>query len=50
MSIQNRIALVLEGGGYRGIFTAGVLDVLMERGLGDEYASCLLYTSDAADE
>ena len=39
MSIQNRIALVLEGGGYRGIFTAGVLDVLMERGLGDEYAS-----------
>ena len=26
-------ALVLEGGGYRGVFTAGVLDVLMERGL-----------------
>ena len=26
-------ALVLEGGGFRGIFTAGVLDVLMERGL-----------------
>lgn len=25
--------LVLEGGGYRGVFTAGVLDVLMERGL-----------------
>lgn len=24
-------ALVLEGGGYRGVFTAGVLDVLMER-------------------
>ena len=23
-------ALVLEGGGYRGAFTAGVLDVLME--------------------
>ena len=26
-------ALVLEGGGYRGIFTAGVLDVFMEHGL-----------------
>ena len=26
-------ALVLEGGGFRGMFTAGVLDVLMERGL-----------------
>lgn len=25
-------ALVLEGGGFRGVFTAGVLDVLMERG------------------
>ena len=26
-------ALVLEGGGFRGMFTAGVLDVLLERGL-----------------
>jgi predicted patatin/cPLA2 family phospholipase len=26
-------ALVLEGGGYRGVFTAGVLDVLMEHGM-----------------
>lgn len=26
-------ALVLEGGGFRGVFTAGVLDVLMERGI-----------------
>ena len=25
--------LVLEGGGMRGLFTAGVLDVLMERGV-----------------
>lgn len=25
--------LVLEGGGLRGLFTAGVLDVLMERGV-----------------
>lgn len=39
MDTQNRIALVLEGGGYRGIFTAGVIDVLMERGLGGEYVS-----------
>ncbi len=28
-------ALVLEGGGYRDVFTAGVLDVLMERGIYD---------------
>ncbi len=28
-------ALVLEGGGFRGVFTAGVLDVLMERGVYD---------------
>lgn len=27
------VALVLEGGGFRGIFTAGVLDVLQERGI-----------------
>lgn len=30
-----KTALVLEGGGYRGVFTAGVLDVLMERGIYD---------------
>ena len=28
-------ALVLEGGGYRSVFTAGVLDVLMEHGIYD---------------
>lgn len=28
-------ALVLEGGGFRGMFTAGVLDVLMENGIWD---------------
>lgn len=28
-------ALVLEGGGFRGMFTAGVLDVLMEKGCTD---------------
>lgn len=30
-----RQALVLEGGGYRGVFTAGVLDVLMDHGIYD---------------
>ena len=29
----SRTALVLEGGGFRGVFTSGVLDVFMERGL-----------------
>ncbi|MDO4796587.1 MAG: patatin family protein [Coriobacteriales bacterium] len=29
---QKDVACILEGGGYRGVFTAGVLDVLMERG------------------
>ena len=28
-------ALVLEGGGFRGVFTSGVLDVFMERGIWD---------------
>ena len=33
---QNKTnALVLEGGGYRSVFTAGVLDVLMEHGVYD---------------
>lgn len=35
MNMTGDSALVLEGGGYRGVFTAGVLDVLMERGLYD---------------
>jgi predicted patatin/cPLA2 family phospholipase len=33
--LNRRNALVLEGGGYRGVFTAGVLDVLMEHGVYD---------------
>ena len=33
VEIATAPALVLEGGGFRGMFTAGVLDVLMERGL-----------------
>ena len=28
-----KIGLVLEGGGMRGLYTAGVLDVMMERGI-----------------
>lgn len=36
---ESGVALVLEGGGYRGIFTAGVLDVLMEHGLAGVFAS-----------
>lgn len=31
--IRSHTALVLEGGGFRGLFTSGVLDVLMERGI-----------------
>lgn len=31
-------ALVLEGGGFRGIYTGGVLDVLLENGLGDAFS------------
>lgn len=33
MGSNDKPALVLEGGGYRGIFTAGVLDVLLESGI-----------------
>ncbi len=35
MSQESNSALVLEGGGFRGIFTAGVLDVLQENGIYD---------------
>ena len=33
MEQVERTGLVLEGGGMRGIYTAGVLDVFMERGI-----------------
>ncbi len=33
MEKENKIGLVLEGGGMRGMYTAGVLDVFMEEGL-----------------
>jgi len=32
--MKDKIGLVLEGGGVRGIYTAGVLDVFMENGIG----------------
>ena len=34
-AVGSKNALVLEGGGYRGVYTAGVLDVLMENGIWD---------------
>lgn len=33
MAITEKTGLVLEGGGMRGLYTAGVLDVLMENGI-----------------
>ena len=37
--------LVLEGGGMRGIFTAGVLDFFLEKGL--EFDECLAVSAGA---
>lgn len=34
---MKKIGLVLEGGAFRGIFTAGVLDCLMEQGISFPY-------------
>lgn len=33
MTIDKNTALVLEGGGLLGVFTCGVLDFLMDRGI-----------------
>lgn len=33
MIIDDRTALVLEGGGLRGVFTCGVLDCFMDHGI-----------------
>jgi len=33
MKIDEKTALVLEGGGLRGVFTCGVLDCFMEHGI-----------------
>ena len=38
------LGMVLEGGGMRGLYTAGVLDELMEQGIYAD-STCLLYTS-----
>ena len=35
-----KTGLVLEGGAMRGMFTAGVLDVLMEHGIGGRCHRC----------
>ena len=37
-TLNSRSALVLEGGGMRGVFTCGVLDNLMDRGIAFPYA------------
>ena len=39
MTQKNEAALVLEGGGNRGVFTAGVLDYLMEQGVEFSYVA-----------
>ncbi|MBR7115394.1 MAG: patatin-like phospholipase family protein, partial [Alistipes sp.] len=33
VEITSRSGLILEGGGMRGVFTCGVLDNLMDRGI-----------------
>lgn len=36
-SVTNGVALVLEGGGFRGVYTAGVLDAMMQESLFFDY-------------
>ena len=38
LEIDNNTALVLEGGGMRGVFTCGVLDYLMDNNIQFPYA------------
>ena len=33
MENREKIGMVLEGGGMRGLYTAGVLDVMLEKGI-----------------
>ena len=33
MSKKTKTGLILEGGGMRGVFTAGILDFFIEKGL-----------------
>ena len=42
---EERVGLVLAGGGARGAYEVGALSVLLPA-----LEACLLYTSDAADE
>ena len=41
-----KTALILEGGAMRGMYTAGVLDVLMKEKIETETISKVLYPSD----
>ena len=34
---ETKIGLVLEGGGMRGVYTAGVLDAFIEEGVAFDY-------------
>lgn len=43
--MENSVALILEGGGSRGAYTAGVLDVLMENNI--EFESCYAVSAGA---
>ena len=45
-----RSALMLSGGGVLGFYHLGVVKTLLEQGLLPRVISCLLYTSDAADD
>ena len=38
MSKKTKTGLILEGGGMRGVFTAGILDFFIEKGL--EFDTC----------
>ena len=37
MSMRSKVALVLEGGGLRGIFTAGVIDCFLDNNIDFDY-------------
>lgn len=43
--MKNKVCLVLEGGGYKGLFTAGILDVLMEKNINID---CIIGVSSGA--
>ena len=41
MSKITKTGLILEGGGMRGVFTAGILDFFIEKGL--EFDTCFVF-------